>query len=49
MVQDGLKEIDSALHNVRESIKYVKGSQGRKKRFLESVNQMSLDGRKGLS
>jgi hypothetical protein len=48
IVQDGLKEIDSALHKVRESVKYVKGSQGRKKRFLESVNQMSLDGRKGL-
>jgi hypothetical protein len=48
IVQDRLKKIDSALHKVCESVKYVKGSQGRKKRFLESVNQMSLDGRKGL-
>jgi len=48
IVQDGLKEIDSALHKVLESVKYVKGSQERKKRFLKSVNQMSLDGRKGL-
>ncbi|KAK4593439.1 hypothetical protein RGQ29_017518 [Quercus rubra] len=29
-------------------IKYVRGSQGRKKSFYESVKQMDLDGKKGL-
>ena len=33
---------------IRECIKYVKGSQGRKVNFFYSVKQMSLDGKKGL-
>ncbi|XP_042973145.1 zinc finger BED domain-containing protein RICESLEEPER 2-like [Carya illinoinensis] len=48
VVQDGLKEIDHAIQKVRESIKYVKGSQTRKVKFLDSTNQMSLDSKKGL-
>ncbi|XP_042952169.1 zinc finger BED domain-containing protein RICESLEEPER 2-like [Carya illinoinensis] len=48
IVQDGLKEIDSAIQKVRESIKYVKGSQSRKVKFLDSTKQMSLDSKKGL-
>ena len=48
IVQDGLKEIDIAIQKIRESVKYVKGSQVRKQKFLESVNQMSLDGKRGL-
>ena len=30
IVQEGLKEIDLAVKKVRESVKYVKGSQARK-------------------
>jgi hypothetical protein len=48
IVQDGLKEIDNAIENVRDSVKYVRGSQGRKQKFLEAVNQVSLDSHKGL-
>ncbi|KAK9995452.1 hypothetical protein SO802_020138 [Lithocarpus litseifolius] len=48
VVQDGLKEIDIVVQKIRESIKYVRGSQGRKKSFYESVKQMDLDGKKGL-
>ena len=48
VVQDGLKEIDVVVQKIRESIKYVRGSQGRKKSFYESVKQMDLDGKKGL-
>ena len=48
IVQDGLKEIDIVIQKNRKSIKYVKGSQVRKQKFLESVNQMSLNGKRGL-
>ena len=34
VVQDGLKEIDVVVQKIRESIKYVRGSQGRKIFFL---------------
>ena len=33
---------------IRECIKYVKGTQGRKVMFFYSIKQMSLDGKKGL-
>jgi hypothetical protein len=48
IVQDGLKEIDSALQNIRGSVKYVKGSQMRKQNFLQAVNKISLDSRNWL-
>ena len=48
VVQDGLKKIDVVVQKIRESIKYVRGSQGRKKSFYESIKQMDLDGKKGL-
>jgi hypothetical protein len=48
IVQDGLKEIDSALQKIRNSVKYVRGSQLRKQNFLQVVNKMSLDNNKGL-
>nr|XP_023886061.1 zinc finger BED domain-containing protein RICESLEEPER 2-like [Quercus suber] len=38
IIQDGLKEIDIAIQKIRESVKYVKGSQVRKQKLLESVN-----------
>ncbi|KAG2689215.1 hypothetical protein I3760_09G129800 [Carya illinoinensis] len=48
VVQDGLKAIDCTIQKVCDSIKYVKGSQSRKQKFLDSIKQMSLDGKKGL-
>lgn len=49
IVQDGLKCVSSFLSNIRESIKYIKGSQSRKKSFLECIATLSLDSdRKGL-
>ena len=49
IVQDGLKEIDDAIEKVQNSVKYVRGSQGRKQKFLEAVKQVSLDSHKGLN
>ncbi|WOK99873.1 hypothetical protein Cni_G08585 [Canna indica] len=48
IVQDGLKEIIVAVEKVRESVKYVKGSQVRKQKFLECVKLLSLNPKKGL-
>ncbi|XP_072951776.1 zinc finger BED domain-containing protein RICESLEEPER 1-like [Typha angustifolia] len=48
IVQEGLKEIDDSVFKIRESIKYVKGSQVRKQRFAECVKQVSLNSSKGL-
>ena len=48
IVQDGLKEIDESVIKIRESIKYVKGSSGRKKKFMDCVAQVSLESKKGL-
>ncbi|XP_042396694.1 zinc finger BED domain-containing protein RICESLEEPER 2-like [Zingiber officinale] len=48
IVQDGLKEIDIAMDKIRESVKYVKGSQGRKEKFNNCVSQTSLDSKRAL-
>ncbi|EOY09496.1 Ac-like transposase THELMA13 [Theobroma cacao] len=48
IVQDGLKEVDSAIQKGRESIKYVKGSQGRKQKFLECVSLVNLNAKRDL-
>lgn len=48
IVQEGLKEIDSSIGKIRESIKYVRGSQGRKQKFLDCVAQVSLECKRGL-
>ena len=48
IVQDGLKEIDGALQKVCNCVKYVKGSQVRKQRLMQTVNQMSIDSKMGL-
>ncbi|CAB4263761.1 unnamed protein product [Prunus armeniaca] len=40
-VQDGLKHIDDSVGKIRESIKYVRGSQGRKQKFLDCAAQLS--------
>ncbi|CAO2830202.1 unnamed protein product [Amaranthus hypochondriacus] len=47
VVQDGLKEIDDAVIKVRESVKYCKGSQARK-RFLSCIEHVGLQSSKGL-
>ncbi|XP_042452622.1 zinc finger BED domain-containing protein RICESLEEPER 2-like [Zingiber officinale] len=48
IVQDGLKKIDIAVDKIRESVKYVKGSQGRKEKFKNCVSQTSLDSKRAL-
>jgi hypothetical protein len=48
IIQDRLKKIDDAIEKVRDSVKYVRGSQARKQKFLQTVNQVSLDSHKRL-
>ncbi|XP_062099771.1 zinc finger BED domain-containing protein RICESLEEPER 2-like [Humulus lupulus] len=48
VVQEGLKDIDGVVLKIRESAKYVRGSQVRKKKFLECVNLVGLDSKRGL-
>ncbi|KAL8506688.1 hypothetical protein ACS0TY_017547 [Phlomoides rotata] len=48
VVQDGLEDIDKVVTKIRESIKYVRGSQMRKQVFLECVGMVSLFTKKGL-
>ncbi|KAH7833117.1 hypothetical protein Vadar_003267 [Vaccinium darrowii] len=40
IVQEGLKVIDEAIYNIRESAKYVRGSEGRKIKFAECIAQL---------
>ncbi|XP_020426552.1 zinc finger BED domain-containing protein RICESLEEPER 1-like [Prunus persica] len=47
IVQDGLKHIDDSVGKIRESIKYARGSQGRKQKFLNCAAQVSLECKKG--
>ena len=49
IVQNGLKSIDKAVGKIRDSVKYVKGSQQRKQKFLECVKLVSMGSTKGLS
>ena len=46
IVQDGLKDFDDAVMKIKESIKYVKGSQARRIKFLECVNLCALDSKR---
>lgn len=48
IAQEGLKEIAMSLHKIRESIKYIKGSQTGEQKFLECVSLISLDDKNGL-
>ncbi|KAL6194562.1 hypothetical protein ACLB2K_035644 [Fragaria x ananassa] len=49
IVQDGLKEIDPYVAKIRECIKYIKGSEVRRDKFLACVSEVGLGGsRKGL-
>ncbi|GJS31270.1 zinc finger BED domain-containing protein RICESLEEPER 2-like protein [Tanacetum coccineum] len=49
IVQDGLKKIDDAVEKIRVSVKYIKGSHGRKLKFHECCSQTSLDCQKALT
>lgn len=48
VVQEGLKVIPNCLEHIRMSIKYLKGSSMRKMKFIECVNIMAIDLKKGL-
>ncbi|KAL8114505.1 hypothetical protein AgCh_021385 [Apium graveolens] len=47
-VDEGLKDIDASVVKIRESIKYIKGSQGRKEKFKECIEHVALEKRKGM-
>ncbi|CAA0836411.1 Zinc finger BED domain-containing protein DAYSLEEPER [Striga hermonthica] len=42
IVQKGIKVAGDALHKIRESVKYVKGSEGRMKAFEECAKQVDI-------
>ncbi|XP_020688142.1 zinc finger BED domain-containing protein RICESLEEPER 1 isoform X1 [Dendrobium catenatum] len=48
IAQEGLKEIAVSLHKIRESIKYIKGSETIEQKFFECVTRSSLDDKIGL-
>ena len=48
IVQEGLKDMDASVLKIRESVKYIKGSQSRKEKFKECVAQVALEKKKGL-
>ncbi|XP_077223994.1 zinc finger BED domain-containing protein RICESLEEPER 2-like [Tasmannia lanceolata] len=47
-VQDGLNEIIESVDVIRESVKYVRGSQARKQLFEECILQERLSSKRGL-
>ncbi|XP_024020634.1 zinc finger BED domain-containing protein RICESLEEPER 2-like [Morus notabilis] len=48
VVQEGLKQIDDSIVKIRDSVKYVKGSQVRKQKFLDCVKLVAIGDKKGL-
>ena len=40
IVQEDLKIIEQAMHNIRESVKYVKGNNMRKVRFAKCLQEL---------
>ncbi|XP_074378052.1 zinc finger BED domain-containing protein RICESLEEPER 2-like [Apium graveolens] len=48
IAQEGLKEMDESVVKIRESVKYIKGSQGRKEKFRECISSVALDKKRGL-
>ncbi|KAL7584678.1 zinc finger BED domain-containing protein RICESLEEPER 2-like [Lactuca sativa] len=48
LLKDGLKAIDEGIVKIRESIKYVKGSQARRKKFIDCVKYVNLNPKTGL-
>lgn len=48
IVQDGLKFVEGALHKIRETVKWIKWSEGRKDMFIECVKDVGLEYGAGL-
>lgn len=48
VVQDGLNDIEHVVVKVRESIKFVRGSQMRRQKFLDCVSKLSMSSKRGL-
>ncbi|XP_019177604.1 PREDICTED: zinc finger BED domain-containing protein RICESLEEPER 2-like [Ipomoea nil] len=48
VVQDGLKESDSAVKKVRDSVRYVRSSPARLQRFRELADVMGVEAKKSL-
>ncbi|KMT05895.1 hypothetical protein BVRB_7g165530 [Beta vulgaris subsp. vulgaris] len=48
VVQDGLKKIVDSVIKVRDTVKYCKGSQARRQRFLDYADHNDLDCARGL-
>lgn len=46
IVQHGLKAIDSSVVKIRESVKFIKGSEMRGMKFAECVKYVSLEAKK---
>ena len=49
IVQDGLKAMMTVIDNIRDSVKYIKSSQYRKKQFVEVVSQEGIPLGKNLN
>ena len=43
IVKDGLEVIDGVITDIRESVKYIKGSTSRKEKFEEIIVEMGID------
>ncbi|XP_019241756.1 PREDICTED: zinc finger BED domain-containing protein RICESLEEPER 2-like [Nicotiana attenuata] len=48
IVQEGLKAASDSLFSIRESVKYVKGSNGRKQKFEQCVKEVGIETNLGL-
>ncbi|KAM3219741.1 zinc finger BED domain-containing protein RICESLEEPER 2-like [Capsicum annuum] len=48
IVQEGLKAASDSLFAIRESVKHVRGSDGRKQKFEQCVKQVEIDINVGL-
>ncbi|XP_026437984.1 zinc finger BED domain-containing protein RICESLEEPER 2-like [Papaver somniferum] len=48
IVRDGLTEIDPAVIKIRLAVKYLKGSQRRKKNFLDTVSDLGMSVKMGV-
>jgi len=48
IVKDGIQSIDESVHLIRESVKYIRGSQMRKIKFAQAVKNVSLSEKRGL-
>lgn len=49
IVNDALKAIDGVINDVRESVKYIEGSESRKEKFEEIISELGISGQHHLS